>query len=158
MPFAWVFRFLVLCLFAHSAPWIPCTIFELSDSWSENMHACVLNHFSRVRVFVTQWTVAHQAPLSMGLSRLTSSIKKIIFLSLLFMFMLFSKSISIFTLATLGILFIDCHSVWFCGCGLQMGFEIRMVMLSYWRWGWGASQCQASLICSEGVIDVALHH
>ena len=31
--------------------------------------ACVLSHFSRVQLFVTLWTVAHQASLSMGLSR-----------------------------------------------------------------------------------------
>ena len=30
---------------------------------------CVLSCFSRVRLFVTPWTVAHQAPLSMGFSR-----------------------------------------------------------------------------------------
>ena len=30
---------------------------------------CVLSHFSRVRLFTTPWTVAHQAPLSMGCSR-----------------------------------------------------------------------------------------
>ena len=29
----------------------------------------VLSHFSRVRVFVTPWTVAHQVPLSLGFSR-----------------------------------------------------------------------------------------
>ena len=33
------------------------------------MPACVLIHFSRVRLFVTPWTVALQAPLSMGFSR-----------------------------------------------------------------------------------------
>ena len=33
------------------------------------MHVCVLSHFSRVRLFETLWTVAHQAPLSSGLSR-----------------------------------------------------------------------------------------
>ena len=27
---------------------------------------CVLSHFSHVQLFVTLWTVAHQAPLSMG--------------------------------------------------------------------------------------------
>ena len=32
-------------------------------------HACVLSRFSRVGVFVTLWTVVHQAPLSMGFSR-----------------------------------------------------------------------------------------
>ena len=31
--------------------------------------ACTLHCFSRVRLFVTPWTVAHQAPLSMGFSR-----------------------------------------------------------------------------------------
>ena len=31
--------------------------------------ACVLSHFSHVRLFATLWTVARQAPLSMGFSR-----------------------------------------------------------------------------------------
>ena len=30
---------------------------------------CVLNCFIRVRLYVKPWTVAHQAPLSMGFSR-----------------------------------------------------------------------------------------
>ena len=29
----------------------------------------MLSHFSRVRLFETLWTIAHQAPLSMGFSR-----------------------------------------------------------------------------------------
>ena len=29
----------------------------------------VLSHFSRVQLFATPWTVAHQAPLSQGFSR-----------------------------------------------------------------------------------------
>ena len=33
------------------------------------MHACMLSHFSRVQLFATLWTVAHQAPLFMGFSR-----------------------------------------------------------------------------------------
>ena len=33
------------------------------------MCVCVLSCFSRVRLFATLWTVAHQAPLSMGFSR-----------------------------------------------------------------------------------------
>ena len=32
-------------------------------------HACMLSCFSRVLLFVTLWTVAHQAPLSRGFSR-----------------------------------------------------------------------------------------
>ena len=30
------------------------------------MHACMLAHFSHVQLSETPWTVAHQAPLSMG--------------------------------------------------------------------------------------------
>ena len=33
------------------------------------MHAGMLSHFSHVWLFETLWTVAHQAPLSMGFSR-----------------------------------------------------------------------------------------
>ena len=32
-------------------------------------YACVLSCLRHVRLFVTPWTVAHQAPLSMGFSR-----------------------------------------------------------------------------------------
>ena len=31
------------------------------------IQACMLSRFSHVQVFVTSWTVAHQAPLSMGI-------------------------------------------------------------------------------------------
>ena len=31
--------------------------------------ACVLSRFSYIQLFATLWTVAHQAPLSMGFSR-----------------------------------------------------------------------------------------
>ena len=33
------------------------------------MHSCTLSCFSRVQLFVTLWTLARQAPLSMGCSR-----------------------------------------------------------------------------------------
>ena len=33
------------------------------------MYAFILSHFSRVQLFVTLWTVAHQAPLTLGFSR-----------------------------------------------------------------------------------------
>ena len=33
------------------------------------LFVCVFSHFSRVWLLVTPWTVAHQAPLSMGFSR-----------------------------------------------------------------------------------------
>ena len=34
-----------------------------------NMCACVQSHFNCVQLFVTSWTIAHQAPLSMKFSR-----------------------------------------------------------------------------------------
>ena len=37
--------------------------------FSNVLHACVLSRFSRVQLFATLWTVARQAPLSMGFSR-----------------------------------------------------------------------------------------
>ena len=60
------------------------TICILTRSWSDSfakfeksrlpqaprsVHACLLNHFSHIRLSVPLWTVAHQAPLSMGFSR-----------------------------------------------------------------------------------------
>ena len=33
------------------------------------MHACMLSHFSCIRLFVTPWTVARQAPLFLGFSK-----------------------------------------------------------------------------------------
>ena len=40
---------------------------RLTD-WTE-LSARVLNQFSRVQLFATLWTVAHQSPLSMEISR-----------------------------------------------------------------------------------------
>ena len=34
-----------------------------------NGYESILNHFSHVQLFVTPWTIARQAPLSMGFSR-----------------------------------------------------------------------------------------
>ena len=38
------------------------------ESWTIKKAVCMLNHFSHVWLFMTRWTVAHQAPLSMGFS------------------------------------------------------------------------------------------
>ena len=38
----------------------PCHLLSLHHG--TDMKACTLNHFSRVRLFVTLWMVAHQAP------------------------------------------------------------------------------------------------
>ena len=32
-------------------------------------NCCMLSHFSRIQLLEISWTIAHQAPLSMGLSR-----------------------------------------------------------------------------------------
>ena len=53
------------------------TSFTLSDPKSQacdklskgNNHLCMLSSFSQILLFVTPWTVAHQAPLSMGFSQ-----------------------------------------------------------------------------------------
>ena len=45
-------------------------ILQMSKMKPRNMkHACVLSCFSRVWLFATPWTVARQAPLSMGFSK-----------------------------------------------------------------------------------------
>ena len=41
----------------------------VSRSLGNSSRACMLSHFSHVRFFVTPWTVARQAPPSMGFSR-----------------------------------------------------------------------------------------
>ena len=45
-----------------------CIAYPWSCSLS-TLHACMLSHFSHVHLFATVWTVACQAPLSMGFSR-----------------------------------------------------------------------------------------
>ena len=44
------------------------TTYPFQESYSM-IHACVLSHFSCVQLFAISWTVAHQAPTSMGFSR-----------------------------------------------------------------------------------------
>ena len=48
-------------------------VFSISSVFSKNfipiIYACMLSHFSHVRLCATLWTVACQIPLSMGLSR-----------------------------------------------------------------------------------------
>ena len=46
-----------------------CTIQEWRTNLFNKNSECVLSLFSRVRLFATLWTVALQAPLSMGFSR-----------------------------------------------------------------------------------------
>ena len=41
----------------------------MSEPKSACVHACLLSHLSHVQLFATLWTVAHQAPLSMGFFR-----------------------------------------------------------------------------------------
>ena len=53
----------VTWLGAHTDPWAQL------KSTSLHMCVCTLSHFSHVQLSTTVWTVAHQAPLSMGFSR-----------------------------------------------------------------------------------------
>ena len=58
----------------HVAPRLGWQLMGEKHTFLENElylwhQACVLSHFSPVSFFVTPWTVAHQAPLSMGFSR-----------------------------------------------------------------------------------------
>ena len=42
---------------------------RLQSMWSLLACACILSHFSHIWLFVTLWTVVHQAPLPTGFSR-----------------------------------------------------------------------------------------
>ena len=54
----------------HSVSWISYVLtYCLLDYLNELMHACMLSHFSHVRLCATPWRAAHQAPLSKGFSR-----------------------------------------------------------------------------------------
>ena len=54
-------------------PWNPisrdCKKFAAILTGASSLYVCVLNHFSRVWLCATLWTLACQAPLSMGFSR-----------------------------------------------------------------------------------------
>ena len=43
--------------------------FHFNVFWSICVHACMLSHFTCICFFAIPWTVAHQAPLSLGFSR-----------------------------------------------------------------------------------------
>ena len=57
------------------SPWLGISLFHFLKAGCHRIvqytlsHACVLSCFSCVWLFATPWTVAHQAPLSMGFSR-----------------------------------------------------------------------------------------
>ena len=61
-PLAPLHRWAVLPWEIAPPPW-------KSDSSFTKCSACMLSHFSRVRLWVTPWTAVCQAPLSMGFSR-----------------------------------------------------------------------------------------
>ena len=59
------------CKNIHNLKFTLSTIFNVHLIGIKYLHvcACALGHFSRVQLFLTTWTVAHQAPLSMGFFR-----------------------------------------------------------------------------------------
>ena len=56
---------------------IPARCYLIGEAWVCGteiflyyfLHACMLSRFSHVQLFATLWTIAHQAPMSMGFSR-----------------------------------------------------------------------------------------
>ena len=58
-------------LLVRSGSWCKFKLYIICQNLTKyNKHlACVLNCFSCIRLFVTLWIVAHQAPLSVGFSR-----------------------------------------------------------------------------------------
>ena len=54
----------------HVTSNVPSVSLAALPVWSQltanSVHTCMISHFSNVRLFVTLWIVAHQAPLSMG--------------------------------------------------------------------------------------------
>ena len=42
-------------------------LFKGTSILHSTVHACMLSRFIHVQLFVTLWTVAHEAPLSMGI-------------------------------------------------------------------------------------------
>ena len=67
-----IYSFLVIFLSLHQDVFITCfykNIFLLLCTLYHLYVCCVLSGFSHVLLFATQWTVAHQAPLSMAFSR-----------------------------------------------------------------------------------------
>ena len=61
----------VLCLCSDTSNVPLCFLWYFLPSSYKDLtcRTCMLSHFSCVQFFVTPWTVAHQAPLSMGFSR-----------------------------------------------------------------------------------------
>ena len=53
----------------HLLHWQAVSLSQSSQRSHIYVCVCVLSSFSRVRLFVTIWPVAHQGPLSMGFSR-----------------------------------------------------------------------------------------
>ena len=50
-------------------PFVPDAMLHFLVCYFNKATHCVLSRFSRVQIFATLWTVAHEAPLSKGFSR-----------------------------------------------------------------------------------------
>ena len=56
--------------FSHVLPWTLKKTCPLGTPYfCTNLCVCMLSHISRVQLFETSWTVAHQTPQSVGFSR-----------------------------------------------------------------------------------------
>ena len=67
--FNWSIIDVQFCMsFKYTAKWISYT-YIYKYTYVCIIHTCVLNHFSRVQLCATLWTVAYQDPLFVGFSR-----------------------------------------------------------------------------------------
>jgi len=68
----WQYALSISCeerLEVRKTSWETVTVREKVTRASIRMAVCVLSHVTKLRLFVTPWTVAHQAPLSMEISK-----------------------------------------------------------------------------------------
>ena len=62
--------FFFICFsFLFVFSFLECSFIHVQLYVYVHMPVCVLSRFSHIQLFTTLWTVAHQAPLSMGFSR-----------------------------------------------------------------------------------------
>ena len=69
IPLIFIFKFINFCVLFPSNFFSYYSIFKFLTFDMTFWFECVLSSFSPVWLFATPWTVAHQAPLSMGFSR-----------------------------------------------------------------------------------------
>ena len=65
----WIRFTIVIISLMYMCTYTKHHVVHLKMHTSNYINVCVLSHFSHVQLFVSLWTAAHQAPLSMGFFR-----------------------------------------------------------------------------------------